>query len=304
MQARQATDASNGDTAATKVYLITSVDNTSKEKFLDFAGKPPLAGKRGDIISDPDVEWVSYQVFDLSDADAETVRKDPIVLFANPITEDDGQALVLPNQDHDTRTLNKRDLPQSLNQRDKSDYHLGLLSARNQKNDPTKLPNYVFEPTLGKGQTIYVIDTGYRADHPDFDKSEREVREFVVPNRYTLDPWELARDIQAPEDMTDINGHGTLVASIAAGYTHGVASLANLVIVKFRNSAQNPLKPDDKTLKPRGVSDSALEAAYQWIFGDIARQKKKEGADPNAKFVINMSYGKSSVVPYARHVSG
>jgi subtilisin family serine protease len=233
---------------------------------------------------------VSYQV-EISDTDAAIVRANPLIAFAEPITEDDGEALVIPRDD--TPSLHKRALPPSLNQRDKSEWHLGLISARNQKKDPTKLPNYVFEPLLGRGQTIYVIDSGYRKTHTDFDASEREVRDYTVPNSLTLGGIRpsLPESFWGPEDMSDISGHGTQVASIAAGYTHGVASLANLVVVKFRNWARNPLNPGSDRLVARGVMDGALEDAFKFVFGDVARQRKKSN-DPTQKYIINLSYGK------------
>jgi subtilisin family serine protease len=91
--------------------------------------------------------------------------------------------------------------------------------------------------------------------------------------------------------MTDINGHGTMVASVAAGYVSGVASKANLVVVKMRNSAKNPNNPSNPNLLPRGVTDSALEFAFAWTIDDIRRQRL-QNTDPNARYIINLSYGK------------
>jgi subtilisin family serine protease len=167
-------------------------------------------------------------------------------------------------------------LPQSLNQRDESAYHLGLLTARNQKNDPANLPNYVYEPSLGKDQTIYVFDGGYRKSHVEFDdKADREVREIIVPNPYTLGPIQPPIDpnIWAPEDETDYDGHGTMVASVAAGNSNGMASLANLVVVKFKNAAKNPNNPSNKNFLKRGVMDSALEFAFMKVLSDVAEKK-------------------------------
>lgn len=86
--------------------------------------------------------------------------------------------------------------------------------------------------------------------------------------------------------MTDITGHGTKVASVAAGKTRGVASKANLVVVKFKNSAKNPLNRG--AFLPRGVQDGALEYAFNWVINDIYNQKRQGNA---GKFVVNLSYG-------------
>ncbi|KAI4943491.1 hypothetical protein J4E91_009401 [Alternaria rosae] len=273
-----------------KAYLVSTVNGITRAQYEEFAKKPPLGDKEGDIIAFDGVEWVSCQYLNLTDAEAAIVREDPIIAWANPITEESGELLVIPRHGDPSSLTTRAELPTFLNQRDDSAGHLRLLSARNQRNDPTQLPNYVFEPSLGQGQTIYVLDSGYRKTHQDFDSSEREVRDFFVPNRHTLAGIPLRDDQKGPEDMTDITGHGTMVASIAAGYVSGVASKANLVVVKLRNSATNPLKPDETTLLPRGVTDSALEFALAWTFKDIADQRTKN-TDPNARYIINLSYG-------------
>ncbi|KAH6860364.1 tri m 2 allergen [Alternaria sp. MG1] len=271
-------------------YLVTTVDGITQAQYEEFAKKPPLGDKQGDIIAFDEVEWVSCQYLNLTDAEAAIVRQDPIIAWAEPMSEEDGEALVIPNHGGTNSLYTRATLPQSLSQRDDSAAHLRLLSARNQKNDPAQLPNYVFEPSLGQGQTIYVLDTGYRKSHQEFDASEREVRDFVVPNRHTLALGSLSDDQKGPEDMTDINGHGTMVASIVAGYISGVASKANLVVVKMRNWAKNPQNPESDKLVPRGVTDSGLEFALSWTFKDI-EQQRRQNTDPNAKYVINLSYG-------------
>jgi hypothetical protein len=293
------------DDASSKPYLVNTVDGATQEAYDEFAAQPPLAGKKGDMVSFPSSPWISYQYLNLTDAEAAEVRKNPIIFSADPITEDDGAALVIPQHDYTTTMLGKRALPQSLNQRDESAYHLGLISARNQKNDPTKLPNYVFQPSLGKGQTIYVLDSGYLKSHQEFDASNREVRDFCVESAYTLNPFLVGRtppgvnpdDLKAPDNMDDVlpGGHGTLVASVAAGSSKGVASLANLVVVKFRNAAKNPYNPSNPNFLPRGVSDSALQRAFFWVFQDVREQRQKN-PDPFAQYIVNLSYGKYCTV--------
>jgi subtilisin family serine protease len=258
------------------------VKGTSNETFQAFLLLPPLANRKGDLISFSDVPWQSYQVLDLSDADAAIIRANPLISFVEPIPR------------HVPSTLQKRSLPSALNVRKNSPYHLGLLTARNQRLNPSVLPDYVFEPSLGKGQTIYVIDSGYLPIHEDFDATEREVRDVTTPNRFTLDPLNIPFADQAPQDNTDFTGHGTAVASIAAGKLRGVASKANLVVVKFKNAALNPNKPD--TIAPRGVLDGALEFALDFVISDIARSKRANNNDPNKKFIVNLSYGKQSWV--------
>lgn len=108
---------------------------------------------------------------------------------------------------------------------------------------------------------------------------------------FTLDPLPGVRDQpddqKAPQDNTDYTGHGTKVASIAAGKNLGVASKANLVVVKIKNAAVNPLNPGSG-FKGRGVTDSAIDYAFQYVIDDVAKQKT---ANPNMKFIVNLSYG-------------
>jgi hypothetical protein len=85
------------------------------------------------------------------------------------------------------------------------------------------------------------------------------------------------------------------VASVAAGKYHGVASKANLVVVKIKNAAINPGNPGSG-FKGRGVTDSAIDYAFQYVIDDVARQRKD---NPNMKFVVNLSYGKLSLPPNA-----
>jgi subtilisin family serine protease len=108
----------------------------------------------------------------------------------------------------------------------------------------------------------------------------------------TLGSIGLRDDQQAPQDNADISdsSHGTRVASIAGGKLRGVASKANLVMVKFRNAAVNPAK-DDGVFKPRGVMDPALEDAFQFIISDVKAQKRNNNNDPTKKYVVNLSYG-------------
>ena len=126
----------------------------------------------------------------------------------------------------------------------------------------------------------------------------RTVDEYVVPNARTQDdsPFFVRGDIPAPEDLTDYHGHGTQVASVAAGVSQGVASQANLVIIKFRNAFTSSITG---RFQIRGVTDSALEDAWSYAINDALARK---AAGDTGKFIINMSYGKASsqTTPSAR----
>lgn len=95
----------------------------------------------------------------------------------------------------------------------------------------------------------------------EFAATDRLVDDYVVPNDYTLraSPFVNPNDILAPEDMEDYGGHGTMVASVACGISQGVASQANLKIVKFRNAVTNAVT---QRRQLRGVTDAALRDAW------------------------------------------
>lgn len=80
---------------------------------------------------------------------------------------------------------------------------------------------------------------------------------------------------------------GTMVASVAAGRIHGVASNADLVIVKMRNYARNPRQPDEYL--QRGVTLPALQDAWDFVINDVLT---KRGNGYTGKSIINMSFGK------------
>lgn len=66
----------------------------------------------------------------------------------------------------------------------------------------------------GRGVTVYVLDTGVDATHPDFSGRVTQPANFVDAG------------------TGDCDGHGTVVAGIAASTTHGVAKEATVVSVK------------------------------------------------------------------------
>jgi subtilisin family serine protease len=113
------------------------------------------------------------------------------------------------------------------------------------------------------------------------------VDDYVVPNAFTLSasPFVSDQDTLSPEDMTDYNGHGTAVASVAGGISQGVASQANLVIIKFRNAAAQAGIGRNQI---RGVTSAALRDAWDYAINDVIARRSN---GDTGKFVINMSYG-------------
>ncbi|MEU9985170.1 S8 family peptidase [Streptomyces sp. NPDC050856] len=85
--------------------------------------------------------------------------------------------------------------------------------------DQSALPlnrSYTYPDQAGSGATIYVIDTGVRVSHSDF--GGRAVNGYDA--------------VDGDNVAQDGNGHGTHVASTAAGSAYGVAKRARIVAVR------------------------------------------------------------------------
>ncbi|NBH05155.1 S8 family peptidase [Amycolatopsis sp. SID8362] len=117
--------------------------------------------------------------------------------------------------------------------------------------------------TDASGVTIYVIDSGVDANHPDFQGRVAPGRDFL----------------NGGSDTTDTNGHGTRLAGIAAGKDYGVAKGAQIVPVRVLDKdgggatdhiiagidwvAQNAQQPAVAVLGIGGVPNDQLDAAVK-----------------------------------------
>jgi len=106
----------------------------------------------------------------------------------------------------------------------------------------------------GAGVTVYIVDTGILAEHQDFGGRVAAGFNAVADNGGT----------------TDCNGHGTAVAGIAGGATHGVATSATLVPVRVLDCTGNG-------------STSQIIAGLDWVL-----QNHSQSTSPA---VVNMSLG-------------
>lgn len=117
----------------------------------------------------------------------------------------------------------------------------------------------------GEGVSIYVIDTGVNVDHPDLGDRGVTGETFVLG-----------------EENTDLNGHGTHVATVAAGNTVGVARGAEVVGVKVLNNkgsgtlsqvlngmawavSDNPDGPAVMSMSLGGSLSRSLNEAAEWV---------------------------------------
>ncbi|MFE2291537.1 S8 family peptidase [Streptomyces sp. NPDC059452] len=122
---------------------------------------------------------------------------------------------------------------------------------------------YTYPDTAGEGVTAYVIDTGVRVTHEDFEG--RATSGFDA--------------VDNDDDADDGNGHGTHVAGTIAGAEHGVAKKAKIVAVRVLDDngsgtteqviagidwvAANASGPSVANMSLGGGADPALDAAVQ-----------------------------------------
>ncbi|MEV5596569.1 S8 family peptidase [Streptomyces sp. NPDC052496] len=122
---------------------------------------------------------------------------------------------------------------------------------------------YTYPDSAGEGVTAYVIDTGVRTTHQDFEG--RASSGFDA--------------IDGDNDASDGNGHGTHVAGTIAGKAHGVAKKAKIVAVRVLDDqgsgsteqvvagidwvTKNHKGPSVANMSLGGGSDEALDAAVQ-----------------------------------------
>ncbi|MFC9242694.1 S8 family peptidase [Streptomyces sp. NPDC057136] len=122
---------------------------------------------------------------------------------------------------------------------------------------------YTYPDAAGEGVTAYVIDTGVRVTHSDFEG--RATSGFDA--------------VDNDDNADDGNGHGTHVAGTIAGAAHGVAKKAKIVAVRVLDDSgsgtteqvvagidwvtANHEGPSVANMSLGGSADPALDAAVQ-----------------------------------------
>ncbi|EFY95737.1 peptidase S8 family protein, Pr1D [Metarhizium robertsii] len=112
---------------------------------------------------------------------------------------------------------------------------------------------YIYDTAAGQGTFGYVMDTGIRATH----------REFEGRASTGWTGW--------AGDDRDISGHGTHVAGTVGGVTFGVAKKATIIAVKVFHGTQ--------------TSTSIIMGGFDWAVNDIVSKGRQD------KSVINQSLG-------------
>lgn len=150
--------------------------------------------------------------------------------------------------------------------------------------DQSDLPlnsTYTYPESAGTGVNVYILDTGIRSDHQEFSGRLKAGKNFAINGGYKWDifgffDWTFKTD---PNNTEDCEGHGTHVASSAAGVTYGVAKRASVIPVRVLNCrgagsnsdviagvdwvAANHVKPAVANMSLGGGSSTALDTAVK-----------------------------------------
>ncbi|KUI63811.1 Subtilisin-like protease 2 [Cytospora mali] len=182
------------------------------------------------------------------------------------------------------------DLPKSSSSHSKRFYLEGLgywhqEAMSRQKNVAPSLQRYRREEPPGQGITIFVIDSGFNLGSTFNGAELHNPDTYVVPNRLSL--LNIPENIQAPEDLTDYSDHGTGMAAAAAGTRYGIASMAHLYLIKFKNAQLSNGQWVVQTTTPEALVDA---------FSQVVDIVKDRGLQGKAVVSFSNSYVKYNEV--------
>ncbi|RYO44858.1 hypothetical protein AA0116_g13543 [Alternaria tenuissima] len=150
-------------------------------------------------------------------------------------------------------------------------------------------PPYLADASLGKGDTIYVLDDGFDTDNVDLQAGTRSVSTIVTPNELTsfpVIPYDPAYPDRTMPKRIQGGDHGTMMATIAAGVERGISPKSDLCLVKTKNTMRSKFDPNVSYTLP--ITTLALDWFIDAVIKDI---KDRTSQDPGARSVINMSWG-------------
>ncbi|KAJ7510819.1 peptidase S8/S53 domain-containing protein [Mycena galericulata] len=198
----------------------------------------------------------------------QTVERAEVMGDPNP---NDGPA---PGQDFTRREIERR--------RSGAPWNLARITS----NGPLKLSSggpsdtsqdwtyFIDGNANGASVAIYIVDTGVQATH-----GELVNRVVSVASTY------LVKDVG--DNMDDLDGHGTAVASVAAGISVGVANAATIIPMKIMKQYTDLM--DDTTT----VTEIASDGLVSGIANAIAHYDKvwnaNQGAGSAKPAIINIS---------------
>jgi subtilisin family serine protease len=128
--------------------------------------------------------------------------------------------------------------------------------------------NYTYDFD-GTGVTAYVIDTGIRFDHSEF-----EGRATPGFDAFAADPTDpVVAPLVGSTASNDCQGHGTHVAGTVGGKTYGVAKAVKLVAVRVLNCAGYGSDADVIAGMDWVAANATLPAVVNMSLGDVIPTK-------------------------------
>jgi len=206
--------------------------------------------------------WDGYSAV-LDHAALDQVRRRDEVLAIDNVGLSAKQAEPAPLS---ARDLEERDaapldpvLPNSVTTLPNRGWNAARISHRNYTSGYNNGP-WVKNKYLGKGVTVYVLDTGVALKNQGFRGTPVSFGKNFVGWRYGI----------GRTSDNDVHGHGTMCAGVIAGEKHGLSPEAKMVAVKIAND-QNRSACDD------------VVAGIEWVV--------KQPGDNNMKVISMSHYG-------------
>ncbi|KAL8955509.1 MAG: hypothetical protein Q9193_006671, partial [Seirophora villosa] len=215
-------------------WLISTCPGTSLKEFQAFIKALPDQGSGRQILF-PAIDDQGY-VTKMTREEAEIVNNDPIVDFIMS----NQPFKIIPNFLNSTATdsLHQRDdngLVIVDDRRDVKRYQQMLCFPPGKPITELPAPDdyfYAHERSDGEGTFVYIFDEGFRFSHEQF--SGQRTESILMP---TIDNNGNPR-ANTMSDDSQYPGHGTPMAAIVNGRTHGVAKKATVVGVKVGGGNQ------------------------------------------------------------------
>ena len=267
-----------------KAYTIYFNPGTSVSEVKTYVAALPDRGKGKEDWRFENPQYATT----LTDAEANERRNDKIVFTILPKERRRLYWARAPN-------FKRADTPSrahgDLYRRDPSTVPLNLISKAKDHEESKEFNSYLFHPSRGAGTTIYFVDSGINKNHVEFkDRGAGvETTGWCVSRSYTGgDKPDTGDDALTDYAMWNNRigeylGHGTGVASLAAGKNLGVASRANIVMVKAAGGITTynrlPLPPVDEV--------HATDDGYRSLLKKIIQDIETKGL--RRKAVVNLS---------------
>ena len=266
-------------------YIIKFEPATSLPEYRHYVASLPDHGTAWEITAPGYMVYIT----NLTEAEVSNHQNDPLVKYIVP--DQPARPGTGPASTGNIKRADSQSEYPNLWRRDPAQPSLKLLSKDGRFPESMDFNSYLFHPSQGSGITIYFIDTGIKKDHNEFEDRGPgvEIDGWVMPN--------YLNGADAPDEGPDAlkewtgwnpfsqryDGHGTGVASLAAGKNLGVASKANIVMVKFSNGRATHQPPP----APPFVEGIPAASGFHWVFGKIIDDVESKGLQRKA--VVNVS---------------